>query len=365
MRREFWREFDFVLLGVVVFLSIFGIIMIRSAIAGNEDLAGYDVRQAVFFGIALVIIFIATIIDYHYWRALSVGMYVFIILFLVVIYVMGQASFGAQRWLELGLIAVQPSELAKIVIILVLAHYFSKYRNKENIWMWIGGSLLISVGIVSLVIIQPNLSISIVLMVIWFSMLWINGLPTKYIFIFAAMGVIGIAVLFPFLEDYQQLRVITFLYPDPEARHGNTYNIEQALITIGSGGWFGQGYGQSTQVQLRFQKVRHTDYIFSAMSSEFGFVGAFIISLLIFYVIYRIFRAGQKAGDLYGSLICYGFGVLMFFQTVVNIGVNLNLLPVTGLTLPFVSYGGSSLTTLAIGVGLVESVIIRSKIYET
>jgi rod shape determining protein RodA len=365
MRREFWRQFDFLLLGTVVFLCIFGIILIRSAVAGNEDLVDYYIRQAAFFGIGLVIIILMSLIDYHYFQALSVYMYVFVIGFLLVIYVMGSASFGAQRWLELGLIAVQPSELAKIVIILVLAHYFSKNQRKDKIWLWIGGSFLLSIGIVSLVIIQPNLSISIVLMVIWFAMLWINGLPPKYLLIFAGIGLIGAIVIFPFLEDYQKLRVLTFIYPDPNARHGNTYNIEQALITIGSGGWFGQGYGHATQVQLRFQKVRHTDYIFSVMCAEFGFVGALIITFLIFFVIYRIFRAAQKAGDLYGSLICYGYAILMLFQTMVNIGVNLNLLPVTGLTLPFVSYGGSSLTTLMIGVGLVESVIMRSKLYDS
>jgi rod shape determining protein RodA len=363
MRRDFLRQFDFLLLGTVVILCLFGIILIRSAVAGNAEIEDYYIRQSVFFGIGLVIIFITALIDYHYWQPMSVFMYVFVWVFLLVIYIMGAASFGAQRWLELGLIAVQPSELAKIVIILILAHYFSKNTRKDRIWVWIGGSLLLTVGIVSLVIIQPNLSISIVLMVIWFAMLWINGLPTKYIFIFILIGIVlGIAV-FPFLEDYQKLRVLTFLYPDPNARHGNNYNIEQALITIGSGGWFGQGYDHATQVQLRFQKVRHTDYIFSVMGAEFGFVGTFIITLMIFFVIYRIFIAAQNAGDLYGSLICYGFGILMLFQTMVNIGVNLKLIPVTGLTLPFISYGGSSLTTLSIGIGLVQSVIMRSKLY--
>jgi rod shape determining protein RodA len=365
MRREFWRRFDFLLMGTVVFLCIFGIILIRSAVAGNAEISNYYVRQAIFVGIGLAIIMITAVIDYHYWQALSVFMYVFVIGFLLVIYVIGQASFGAQRWLELGLIAVQPSELAKIVIILVLAHYFSKNTRKDRIWVWIGGSLILTIGIVSLVIIQPNLSISIVLMVIWFAMLWINGLPTKYIFVFILIGIVMAAAVFPFLEDYQKLRVLTFVYPDPNARHGNNYNIEQALITIGSGGWFGQGYDHATQVQLRFQKVRHTDYIFSVLGAEFGFVGTFLITLMIFFVIYRIFKAAQNAGDLYGSLICYGFGVLMLFQTMVNIGVNLKMVPVTGLTLPFISYGGSSLTTLSIGIGLVQSVIMRSKLYDS
>jgi rod shape determining protein RodA len=151
------------------------------------------------------------------------------------------------------------------------------------------------------------------------------------------------------------------LFPDPEARYGNTYNVDQALITIGAGGFAGQGYGQSTQVQLRFLKVRHTDFIFSVMAAEFGFVGtSFVVGLLIF-VILRCFRAARLASDQFGALIASGFGTLIFFQTAVNIGVNLNVIPVTGLTFPFVSYGGSSILSLVLGIGLVESVLAHQR----
>ncbi|MEP7359019.1 MAG: FtsW/RodA/SpoVE family cell cycle protein, partial [Anaerolineales bacterium] len=129
----------------------------------------------------------------------------------------------------------------------------------------------------------------------------------------------------------------------------------------GSGGWFGQGYGHGSQVQLRFLKVRHTDFIFSAVSNEFGFVGAVVVIVLLAFVIYRIFRAGQKARDRYGALICYGIGAIVLYQSFFNIGMNMNLLPVTGLPLPFVSYGGSSLWTFLFGIGLVESVVLRHK----
>jgi len=171
-------------------------------------------------------------------------------------------------------------------------------------------------------------------------------------------------VKIPFVQPYQLERIATFLFPDPNARHGNTYNVEQALVSIGSGGLFGQGYGNSTQVQLRFLKVRHTDFIFSAMASEFGFVGTVIVILLLIFVILRCFRAAALAADPFGALLAYGFGVLLFFQMAVNIGVNLNVIPVTGLTLPFISYGGSSMVSLAIGIGLVESVILRRKPFE-
>lgn len=208
------------------------------------------------------------------------------------------------------------------------------------------------------------------MMVLWFSFMWISGLPLKYLVIFAIVGLVGLLLLvvliaagvdIPFLEDYQTARVINFIVPDPNARYGNSYNIEQALITIGSGGLFGEGYGQSTQVQLRFLKVRHTDFIFSAMAAEFGFIGTILVIGLLIFVIFRCLRAARLASDTFGSLIAYGIATLLFFQSAVNIGVNLNVLPVTGLTLPFISYGGSSLLSLVLGIGLVESVVARHK----
>jgi rod shape determining protein RodA len=153
--------------------------------------------------------------------------------------------------------------------------------------------------------------------------------------------------------------VLNFIFPDPEARHGDSYNVEQALVSIGSGGWFGQGYGQGTQVQLRYLKVRHTDFIFSALAEEFGFAGTILIMALIVFVIWRCIQAGKNASDLYGSLIAYSYASMLFFQAAVNIGVNLNVVPVSGLPLPFISYGGSSLLSSVMGVGLVESVNLR------
>jgi rod shape determining protein RodA len=197
---------------------------------------------------------------------------------------------------------------------------------------------------------------SIVIFVIWFSLLWYAGLPLKYLLIFAVVGILLAVVGFNFLEDYQQDRILDFVFPDPNARYGETYNVDQAKISIGSGGLFGLGYGQGPQVQLRFLKVRHTDFIFSAMAHEFGFFGTIFIMSILVFVIYRCFRVGQKASDMFGQLIAYGVGTLLFFQMAVNIGVNLNIIPVTGLTLPFISYGGSSLASLLLGIGFVESV---------
>jgi rod shape determining protein RodA len=360
-KRELWKHFDFWLFGAVVFLCLFGILMIQSAIAGNTELAGLVKRQSIYAGIGLVVLLVAALIDYRYWKNFSKLFYIITVLFLAVILVAGKVSFGAQRWLEVGLVNIQPAEISKIVLILVLADYFSKNAHREKNVRWVLISFIIVAGIVVQILLQPNLSSSILLFVIWFAMLWISGLPTRYLVILGVGAVVLFIIAFPFLQDYQQQRILSFINPDPNARHGNTYNVEQALITIGNGGWLGKGYGHGTQVQLRFLKVRHTDFIFSAMAEEFGFVGTILIVAILVFVIIRCFRAARIASDNYGAMIAFGFATLIFFQTAVNIGVNLRLIPVTGQTLPFISYGGSSLLSLMLGVGLIESVLMHQQ----
>jgi rod shape determining protein RodA len=362
--RSLWKHFDFWLFGAVLFLSIFGVVMIRSAVAGNATLAGYAQRQAYFLIAGIFIIFVLTIIDYRFYRSFSKLLYAFTVVFLLFILVLGQSSFGAQRWLDIGLVVVQPAEIAKIVIILVLADFFDKTQNDPKNMRWLLKSLAIVGFVVIWILLQPNLSTSILIFVLWFSMVWISGLPIKYIFIMGGAGIGLFVAAFPFLQTYQQQRILNFLFPDPNATHGNAYNVQQAIVSIGSGGLFGQGYGHGTQVQLRFLQVRQTDYIFSAMANEFGFVGVILIILLLVFVIARCIRAARLASDVYGSMIAYGFATLIFFQMIVNIGVNLNVIPVTGLTLPFISYGGSSLVSLLIGIGMVESVVARRKLIQ-
>ena len=259
-------------------------------------------------------------------------------------------------------INIQPSELVKIIMIIVLANFFARNKDRVSGVATIIRSFALTAGMVIWILLQPNLSTSIVIFVIWAAMLWLSGLPVKYIAIFAVIGIVAFGLLFPFLEEYQQQRIINFIFPNPDASYGDNYNVEQALITIGSGGWFGMGYGHGTQVQLRFLKVRHTDFIFASMAEEFGFVGTVLVISVLVFIILRCFRIARRAADPFGALIAYGFGALLFFQTSVNIGVNLNVIPVTGLTLPFVSYGGSSLISLFLGIGLVESVAAHSKV---
>jgi rod shape determining protein RodA len=370
MKREFWKNFDFWLFGSVVILCIFGIMMIRSAVAGSAGLADLPTRQTIFVVMGLFVILVTSLIDYHYWSSLNRVLYWGTMGLLFVIFVVGTAVYGSARWLDAGLVFVQPSELAKIVMILAQADFFARTKDQVHDLRWIGQSLFMTMAIVIWILLQPNLSTSIVILVLWFSLMWISGLPNKYLAIFGSIGVFVLMVLIlliasgiqvPFIQPYQIQRVVTFLFPDPNARHGNEYNVEQALVTIGSGGLFGQGYGHSTQVQLRYLKVRHTDFIFSAMAAEFGFVGTVLVIAMLVFVILRCLNTARTASDQFGALIAYGISTLLFFQTVVNIGVNLNVIPVTGLTLPFISYGGSSLLSLVLGIGLVESVASHRK----
>ena len=364
MRRNIWRNFDFLLFGAVVFMCIFGVIMIQSAIAGNTELEGYPRRQSIFVAMGLALVLIVAAIDYHLWSSIAKFIYVFAFGALFIIFVYGEARFGSARWIDTGLIFIQPSEIVKIMMIMFLAEHFDRTKDEKRDLRWIGRSFLLTFGVVIWILLQPNLSTSIVIFVVWFALLWVSGLPVKYIAILAVIGIILIAIAFPFLEDYQQARILNFLFPNPEASYGEEYNIQQSKIAIGSGGWFGEGYGQGTQTQLRFMKVRHTDFIFSVVAEEFGFVGAMGVIGMMVFIILRCLRVAQTASDNYGSLLAFGYAAMLFFQVAVNVGVNLNLIPVSGLPFPFLSYGGSSLISTIIGIGLVESVALRKKIIE-
>ncbi len=366
MSQTNWRHFDFWLLGAVALMTIFGITMIRSAVAGNIELEATNLvqRQLIFAALGFIVIFIVSAIDYHLWASISRPMYIVTVILLGVLTIAGQALYGSARWFDTGVILIQPSEIAKIVVILVLSDFFARNIDKIDNLAWIGRSLLFTLGIVVWIILQPNLSTSLVILAIWFSLLWASGLKLKYLFVFAGLGLVAPFAAFPFLADYQKQRILNFIISDPNATQGETYNIQQALISIGSGGFLGKGYNQGTQVHLRFLKIRWSDYIFSASAEEFGFIGSVIIMLLLLFIVYRCLRVARLSRDTFGALIAYGVAMLLAFQGMVNIGVNLKLLPATGLPLPFISYGGSSLLSLLLGVGLVESVILRHKALE-
>lgn len=370
LRDISWRHFDFWLLGAIVLATAFGTTMIRSAVAGNEELIPLINRQIYFALAGLIVIFVVAAIDYRYWISLYIPIYILMGILLFALFLSAQAVFGAARWFTVGVLFVQPTEFAKIVIILILARYFEKNQERPRDLRWVAFSLLWVWGLTIWILLQPNLSNVVVISVIWFVLLWLNGLQIKHLISFIAAGVLSIGTLagftffgirIPFLQEYQQDRIANFLIQDPTATFGVTYNVRQALIAIGSGGLFGKGYGHGTQTQLRFLKVRHTDFIFSAISEEFGMIGGILVILILAFIIWRCLRAAYRSRDVSGSVIGYGVATLIFFQGVVNIGVNMNIVPVSGLPLPFISYGGSGLTSLMLGIGLVESVALRHK----
>ena len=362
-QRHIWQHFDAILLAAVGFLVFYGVAMIRSTTLDSPSLSELPVKQIQFAVAGVVIMFIVTAIDYRYWQSLARYMYGGVLLWLLAVFLLGLATFGAQRWIDFfGLFFVQPSEMAKIGSIIWVAGFFARHREKITRFRWVLISLAYAGLPVLLILAQPDLSTSITIMVIWFGMAWAAGLRWRHIGIFAATGLVLLPIAWNLMAAFQRARILTFINPslDPGAQ----FNIDQALISIGSGGLFGAGYSQSSQVQLRFLKVRHTDFIFSATAAEFGLVGVVIMLVVFAVVVLRILRIARIAHDPFGAYICYGFAAVLFFQMFINVGMNLNMMPVTGLPFPFVSYGGSSLLTFFVGIGLVQSVALRHKVME-
>ncbi len=270
---------------------------------------------------------------------------------------------GARRWLNLGIL-IQPAELGKVLIIITLGHFLAENYQKMDQLKTLLKSLLHVMVPVLLIFIQPDLGTTIVFIVIWAIMVWGAGLRFKHIALGIVLGIAAAPVLWTQMEEYQRDRITTYIECAVQtcaADDDDYYNIRQALISIGNGGITGRGYANGTQGQLRFLRVRHTDFIFSQIAEEFGFIGSMTVMGGIGLVIMRILRGARLAADPLGSLICYGVAGMIFFQTVVSIGMNLNLLPVTGLTLPFISSGGTSLLSTMAGVGLAQSVIVRRR----
>nr|MDQ3004598.1 FtsW/RodA/SpoVE family cell cycle protein [Chloroflexota bacterium] len=257
LRDISWRYFDFWLLGTVVLATAFGTTMIRSAVAGNEVLLPLINRQIYFALVGLVLIFIVAAIDYRYWIALYRPIAIVMSLLLLSLYLSAQEVFGAARWFQVGVLFLQPTEFAKIVAILLLARYFEKTQNQPRDLRWLFVAFIWVMGLGIWILLQPNLSNVIVLMVILVSLLWFNGLQFKHVIIFGGLGllvlgsIVGLSafgVRIPFMQEYQQQRIINFIVPDPNATFGEKYNVDQAKIAIGSGQKTGRG-DQATQTR--------------------------------------------------------------------------------------------------------------------
>jgi len=258
-----------------------------------------------------------------------------------------------------GNIAVQPSEFAKILVIILLSKYLAdRQRHMDKLRTVLFSFVLVAIPVV-LIYDQPDLSTAISLLVVWGVMIVMAGMRPLHIALLGGTLLISLPILWFNLQGYQRDRMLLFL--DPSRDEFAQYSVDQALIALGSGGWFGQGYGSGIQTQGRFLKVRHTDFIFSVVGEEMGLVGAVLLMVLILIVVLRALRAATLARDTFGRLIAVGVATMIAFQAMVNIGMNLGLSPVTGVPLPFITYGRSSLVALLIGIGLVESVVMRHR----
>ncbi|HRO23317.1 MAG TPA: FtsW/RodA/SpoVE family cell cycle protein [Promineifilum sp.] len=361
-RTSVWRFFDVWLLAAVLLLTGYGILMIRSAITGAPAFAGYPQQQLIWAILGLVILLVTAAIDYRVLTSAHWWIYAGLVGLLVLVIVTGQVNNDARRWIQITpSFQIQPSEFGRIFISITFAQFLANRRQLiarfDNTIVTLA-YFAIPVG---LIFIQPNLGMTILFMFLWFIMIWVAGLPLRH---FLMLGMIGLAVgaaVFPFLADYQKGRIITFLNPE-EASADDVFNIDQAEISIGSGGLLGKGYLEGTQSQLGFLRAQHTDFIFSVVTEEMGLLfGSLVVLGLMGFILLRILRAASLSPDPAGKLICVGIAAILFFQTAVNVGMNVRVLPVTGLTLPFVSYGGSSLITLFLAIGVVESVLMRQK----
>lgn len=356
-----WQQFDWLLLGAVLLLVLIGILFIRSATIGavDTDLQGRVQSQIIYAVLGLIIMFMVAAIDYRLLGALQHYIYGFLVFALALVTIAGQVGgAGAQRWLNVG-IPIQPSEIGKMLIIIALGAHLSKQYQKLDAFRTVIVSLMYMALPMFLIFSQPNLGNTIAFALIWGVMSWGAGLRLHHIAILGTVVLVFLPVLWTQMEPYQRSRILTFINPegDPDAQ----FNVDQSLISVGSGGFLGKGYANGTQTQGRFLRVRHTDFIYSVIAHESGFVGGASVLGLIGLVLFRITHAGLQARDPLGSLICYGVAGVIFFQTVTAVGMNLAVLPVTGLTLPFVSSGGTSLFSLLFGIGLVESVNMRRK----
>jgi rod shape determining protein RodA len=359
MDKRIWQHYDLFLLGAMLLLLVYGVAMIYSASHTIEKVQDSALRQAVFAFLGLFLGFVVTAIDYRLLDAFTVPLYVLIVVLLAAVFVIGQITFNAQRSIDLGIVDLQPSELSKPALIVVLAAFFAKREEASHQWLTLLLSALLAAVPVALIYFEPDLSTALVLIFIWAAMVFASGIRWIYLVLVFGGGLAAIPLIWMSMEPYMRSRVITLINPtsDPQSY----YNVQQALYAIGSGGWFGKGYLRGTQSQLHFLLVQHTDFVFAVLCEELGIAGAILLFALLAVVLLRALRAARMARDTFGRLLCVGVAAWVFFQSAVNIGMNLNLLPATGLPLPFISYGGSSLVTLLAAMGLVQSVRLRHR----
>jgi rod shape determining protein RodA len=359
-RLSSYRDFDWVLLGFVLLLSLISVLEIKSATL-HTKFHGFDHKQIEFLAIGIVLMFLISLIDYHrlidtvHW-AYGVG-----ILSLIAVALFGTKVLGGKRWISFHGIHFQPSEWIKLVLIVAVARYFWGLAGRELNWTEIGKvSAMVFVPML-FVLKQPDLGTALTYLPILICGLFLGGIRFKQvaIILLALVFVGGIAWKSgKHLKPYQQARINAFINPDSDPR-GSGYQIRQSLIAVGAGGVWGKGANKGTQTQGDFLPIPYTDFIFAAFCEEHGFVGAVGVLLLYFLILMRLIQNAQTASDLPGSFIIMGVVAVIVFQIAVNVGMVVGLMPVTGIPLPLLSYGGSSVLFTFLSLGIVMNIRMR------
>ena len=354
-----FRNFDYILLICILLLGFISLTTMYSTDGGEVlfHTKSHFTKLLVFT--LMMIIF--SFINIKFWFSVGYLGYLAVVGLSFWTYFFGITSSGSQRWIDLYFINLQPSELMKIFIIVCLAKFFHRMRleNVNSIYA-IFTSLIIIILPMGLVIVQPDLGTALLIAVSGIAVLWFAGINYKY-FIYTILGfIISLPFVIAFLKPYQKLRVLTFLNPDKDPL-GAGYQIIQSKIAVGSGGLFGKGFLKGTQSYLEFLPEKHTDFIFTLFSEEFGFVGSALLLLIYAIIIYRIVAIGAGARSYFAKIFCYSFGAAIFVFVTINMSMVLGLLPIVGSPLPIMSYGGSSMLATMIGFGIVMSAKVHNQ----
>jgi len=353
------KNLDYILLSSILLLSVISVFVMYSTDGGEilYHTKSHFIKLLIFFPLMLVISFF----NIKFWHLTSYLFYIAIILLLIWVSVDGIKASGSQRWINLYFIVLQPSELMKIGIILCLAKYYHRLKVENvNSFTSIVVSLSIIITPIILVISQPDLGTSILIALSGLIVLWLGGVKIKYFFISLVTFLISLPFIISFLKPYQKLRILTYLDPDRDPL-GAGYQIIQSKIAIGSGGLSGKGFLKGTQSYLDFLPEKHTDFIFTLFSEEFGFYGSTGLLIIYIVIIIRIIKIGVISRSNFSKLFCYGFAFAIFIYIVVNLSMVLGLLPIVGSPLPIMSYGGSSMLATMIGFGIVLSAKINHR----
>ncbi len=353
------KNLDYILLISVTLLSVLSVFVMYSTDGGDIlfHTKNHFVKLVVFFPL---MIFVA-LFNIKFWHNFSYLIYLVVILLLVWVSLFGIKSSGSQRWMDVYFFVLQPSELMKIAIIMCLAKYYHRLKI-ENVNSFTSITIVISIILIPTIFVvsQPDLGTSILIALSGLIILWLGGVKIKYFIYSFITFLISLPFIISFLKPYQKLRILTFLDPDRDPL-GAGYQIIQSKIAIGSGGLDGKGFLKGTQSYLDFLPEKHTDFIFTLFSEEFGFIGS--VGLLILYsiIIFRIIRIGSISRSNFARLFCFGYAFAIFIYIVVNLSMVLGLLPIVGSPLPIMSYGGSSMLATMIGFGIVLSAKINHK----